>query len=87
MGTLKGKSRLSMTTMPQHHLDICDRFRLVRLEKGYTQTEFAEKLGLTLSYVKMVEVRSVTPNLYAIKQMRAVFGCSYDWILDGKGKK
>ena len=78
---------MSMTQMPQHHLDICDRFRLVRLERMETQLGFAELLGLTVSYVKMIEGRRVTPNIYAIKRLHKVCGKSYDWILDGEGRK
>jgi len=50
-----------------------------------TQLEFAKVVGLTLSYVKMVEGRRFTPNIYAIKQVHVVCGVSYDWLLDGVG--
>ena len=72
------------TQMPQHHLDICDRFRLIReMYDGSTQAGFAKKLNVTLSYIKRIEVRDFTPNIYAIKQLSSVFNISYDWILDG----
>ena len=82
---MKAKSRLGMTKMPQHHLDICDRFKTVRLESNMTQAEFAQVLDLNLSYVKMIETQKVTPNIYAIKQLHAVFRRGYNWIIDGEG--
>jgi transcriptional regulator with XRE-family HTH domain len=77
-------SRRSMTKMVDRHLDICDRFKLCRLEGKMTQVEMAEVLGVTKSYIKMVEGRKLTPNLYAIKAMRRRLGRTYDWIIDGE---
>jgi ribosome-binding protein aMBF1 (putative translation factor) len=73
--------------MPMSHLDICDRFKLVRLESALTQKEFAEKLTLTESYIKQIEVRSFTPNIFALKQIRKHFGVNYAWLLDGAGPR
>lgn len=73
--------------MPMAHLDICDRIKLLRLESKLTQAEFAEKLDLTLSYIKQIEIRSFTPNIYTLKQIHKVTGAKYDWLIDGRGPK
>jgi ribosome-binding protein aMBF1 (putative translation factor) len=73
--------------MPMAHLDICDRFKLVRLESGLTQKEFAEKLTLTESYIKQIEIRSFTPNIFALKQLHRHFKVNYTWLLDGEGPR
>ena len=72
-------------TIPQSHLDICDRFKLIRLQNKLTQKDFGEKTGLNISYIKNIEVRNFTPNLFAIKQLRKEFNVNYDWLLDGTG--
>jgi transcriptional regulator with XRE-family HTH domain len=73
--------------MPAQHLEICDRFRLCRLEAKLTQQDFATALGLTISYIKMVETRKLSPNLFSIQQLAKVTSRSYEWIIDGTGKK
>jgi transcriptional regulator with XRE-family HTH domain len=80
----RGKSG---SQMPMAHLDICDRIKLLRLESKLTQREFAEKIGATESYIKQVETRTFTPNIYFLKQIRKVTGVSYDWLIDGHGPK
>lgn len=85
-GPKKGVAVRLTTEMPQHHLDICDRFRLARKEAGVTQYEWSKELSLTESYIKAIEARTFTPNIFAIKQLRKK-GYTYDWILDGTGKK
>ena len=88
MGTPpKGKSPRSLTKMETSHLDICDRFRMVRLELKLTAEQMAERLGLTTSYVKSVENRYFTPNLFALKAMHREFGYSYEWLIEGKGRQ
>lgn len=82
-----GYSRRGLSTMPKYHYEICDRFRLCRLEECMTIKEFSEVMGLTISYVKNLEAKAYTPNIYAIMQMHKVFGCSYEWILEGKGRR
>ena len=85
-GPKKGVAVRLTTTMPVHHFDICDRFKLARAEMKMTQYEFSKALNLTESYVKAIETRVFTPNIFAMKQLRAK-GYSYDWILEGKGEK
>lgn len=73
--------------MPMAHLDICDRIKLLRLEAKVTQAEFAKMLSLTESYIKQIEVRNFTPNIYTLKQIHRVTGARYDWLIDGIGPK
>lgn len=75
------------TTMQQYYLDICDRFLLARMENKFVQSEWAKSLRLTESYVKAIELRRFTPNLFAIKELHHKFGYSYQWIIDGVGEK
>lgn len=80
-------SRRSLSAMPKHYFEICDRFKLVRLEEKLTQEDFAKAIGLTESYIKALENRNSSPNIFSIQQLHKHFGRNYDWIIDGKGKK
>jgi ribosome-binding protein aMBF1 (putative translation factor) len=76
------------TKIPKQFFDINYRFMEFRKMKGMTQDDFANSIGVTLSYISNLEAHQprFTASIHAIRQLRKVFGVSYDWIIDGVGK-
>jgi DNA-binding XRE family transcriptional regulator len=80
----KQRSKRSLTTMPQEHLDVNERFKHKRIELGETQREFSKRLDTSESTIKAIETGRVAPNIYLIKQFHRSTGASYNWLLDGE---
>jgi DNA-binding XRE family transcriptional regulator len=81
---VKQRSKRSLTTMPQEHLDVNERFKHKRIELGETQREFSKRLDTSESTIKAIETGRVAPNIYLIKQFHRSTGASYNWLLDGE---
>lgn len=47
-----------------------------RKNKGWTQEQFAEMLGMSLSYVKKVESNRICPSVPALRKMSSLLGAS-----------
>ena len=60
-----------------------DPERLVscREEKGMTQTEAAQRIGVTQPAYQRYEAGSRTPSIQVIKEMAVVFGTSADYLM------
>lgn len=75
---------MKQNEVPFATIQICKRFKKVRLEAKLTQPKFAAKLDLTRSAVNAIEHFRYCPSVETIKKIKKVFNKSYDWILDGK---
>ena len=64
---------------------IGERVKKLRNEKGLTQTEFGNKIGLKQAVIGQYEnnTRNVTDR--SIKDICRVFNASYAWLVDGVG--
>lgn len=62
---------------------IGERMRSVRLKNGLSQTEFAEKLGVSLPTINRFERGHRTPDADLIVKMGEVFRCDILWVLTG----
>ncbi|MFZ2957255.1 MAG: RstR family transcriptional repressor [Candidatus Ozemobacteraceae bacterium] len=64
-----------------------DTFVRLRKEKGFLQTQVAEKLGISVGQVKKYEKGVSTPSLTVLGKMATFFGVSTDIFVfdDGKG--
>ena len=58
--------------------DFCKNLKKIRLEKGYSQKDFAEKLGVAKSTYCMYENGYREPNVDTIKKIADLLGVSID---------
>src|SRR4051812_35941468 len=61
--------------------------RLVRLrhENGLTQGRLAEAVGMSDSYVSLIEAGKRTPSQRALERLAERLGCAVDYLADGRG--
>jgi len=57
------------------------RVRELRLEKGWTQEELAEKLGLKKQTISGIENKNHTTKLETVIKLAKFFGVSVDYLL------
>jgi putative transcriptional regulator len=50
---------------------------------GWTQKEVAEKLGISIDYVSMLERNIRTPGFFLAKKVADLFGCKIEDIFFG----
>ena len=55
-----------------------DTFLRLRKERGWTQSEVAEKIGLSVGQIKKYEKGDSAPTLHIIARMSMAFGVSAD---------
>lgn len=63
-------------------IDLRDYFKAIRDAYGYDQAAFAERLGISRSYVACLEVGNRSPSLRVLYKLRVEFGLSIDDLLD-----
>lgn len=63
--------------------EIGKRFKAVRLSYGDDQITFAERLGISQSYLSAIERGTRQPSVRVMKTL-ADMGFSIDWIYSGK---
>lgn len=61
-----------------------DRIKQIRNDAQLTQTEFAEKLGLTKNYISLVENGNREPSDRTISDICRVFGIREQWLRTGE---
>jgi len=66
-------------------MNIFDRIRLVRKTLGLNQVEFAKQVGLTQTYLSMIELEKAALTEKNIKLICATFAIDEDWLRTGKG--
>lgn len=59
------------------------RIKQVRQEQGLTQSQFAEKIGLSRNYVAMVEIGQREPSDRTISDICRIFDIQEDWLRHG----
>lgn len=63
-----------------------ERIKFVRQRAKLTQTEFAEKIGLSRNFIAKVEMGNREPSDRTIKDICRVFGCNEVWLRTGVGE-
>ena len=58
-----------------------ERIKEFRKNKGFTQKEFAEKLGYSQVFLSAIEIGKVEPSREFLKKLNEIFGISSDYIL------
>jgi transcriptional regulator with XRE-family HTH domain len=59
------------------------RIKMIRQEEGLTQSQFADKIGLSRNYVAMIEIGQRDPSDRTISDICRIFGISEDWLRYG----
>jgi transcriptional regulator with XRE-family HTH domain len=62
-------------------MDIADRIREMRLERGWTQEELAGKLDTEAPVIASWESGRRTPNAENLVRLANALGMSADWLL------
>lgn len=63
-----------------------ERIKYVRAERGLTQEQFANKIGLTRNYVARIEIGERTPSDRTISDICEKFGVNETWLRSGIGE-
>lgn len=67
-------------------ITINDRIKQIRNLANLTQTEFAEKIGLTKNYISLLENGQRAPSERTINCICREFGVSETWLYTGAGE-
>ncbi len=67
-------------------LNVADRIRYLREKAGMTQTDLANRLGISRSAVNSWEMSLSSPSLTNIIEMSRIFHVSSDYILSSSEK-
>ena len=59
------------------------RIKMIRQDEGLTQSQFANKIGLSRNYVAMIEIGQRDPSDRTISDICRIFGISEDWLRYG----
>ena len=58
-----------------------DRAKRLRLDKGWTKKEAAERLGISASSIKEYEEQGAQPTLNSLLRFSNVYDVSVDWLI------
>ena len=58
------------------------RLREIRIKKGLTQKQLAEKISVSTKCISMWENGERNPNIVMLKKLAEIFHCSTDSLLD-----
>ena len=64
-------------------MNIADRIQYLRKQKGYSQEELADKVGVSRQAVSKWESEQTTPDLEKVIAMSELFEVTTDYILKG----
>ena len=67
-------------------MNIADRIQYLRKQKGYSQEELADKVGVSRQAVSKWESEQTTPDLEKVIAMSELFEVTTDYILKGDRK-
>lgn len=61
------------------------RIKMIRQEEGLTQSQFADKIGLSRNYVAMIEIGQRDPSDRTISDICRIFNVNPEWLRNGEG--
>jgi transcriptional regulator with XRE-family HTH domain len=68
-------------------MDIYERFRYLRKDKlKLSQTEFGQRVGVTIGVIKNIEQKKVEPKELFIQQVCKEYHVNYTWITQEQGE-
>ena len=59
------------------------RIKKIRQDEGLTQSQFADKIGLSRNYVAMIEIGQREPSDRTISDICRIFDIQEDWLRHG----
>lgn len=59
------------------------RIKMIRQNEGLTQSQFADKIGLSRNYVAMIEIGQREPSDRTISDICRIFDIQEDWMRHG----
>ena len=59
------------------------RIKMIRQEQNLTQSQFADKFGLSRNYVAMIEIGQRDPSDRTISDICRIFDIQEDWLRHG----
>ena len=65
-------------------MTLAERLAASRKAGGYTQSEIAEKLGVSFQAVRLWERGETLPELDKLVELASLFGISLDWLIAGR---
>lgn len=64
-------------------MEIHERIRMLRKEKGINQSELAKEINCSLRSVSGIEKGEYKPTYIQLKEISDYFGVSIDWLVKG----
>ena len=64
-----------------------ERLVKIRKEKGFTQSDVAEKMNVSFQAVSLWERGETTPEIDKLVDIAALYQVSLDWLLTGKAEE
>lgn len=65
-------------------MTVAERLSNIRKEKGMTQSEVAEKIGVSFQAVSLWERGETTPEIDKLVEIATLYQVSLDWLMTGK---
>lgn len=62
-------------------MEFSERLKQLRMSKGYSQSELANKLGISKSTISMMEVGSRQPSFEMMEMIADFFNVSLDYLM------
>jgi transcriptional regulator with XRE-family HTH domain len=69
------------------NMSIGQRLKQARGQKGYTQRQVADKLGVHSTTISKHELDTAEPDSEALLQLAKIYGVSVEWIMYGHEDK
>ena len=63
-------------------MKIYEKIKKLRTSKGYSQAEFAEKIGLSHGHITRLETGKFNPSIEVLKKLADLFEVSTDYLLN-----
>lgn len=66
-------------------MTINERIKKVRIDKGYSQQKFADKIKLSANFINLIERGSRNPSERTLNDISAEFNVNLEWLKTGEG--
>lgn len=67
-------------------METSGRIKVLRKKLGLSQTEFGERIGVTIGVIRNIERELVPPKDLLLKQICKEYHVDYIWLTTGKGE-
>ena len=67
-------------------MNVYERIKMIRKDKGLSQTAFGDKLGASRDMISNIELGRVEPNGVIINLICSTFNVNKEWLITGDGE-